>query len=497
MPQATINRLSAVVAAHFSAHVSARVSSACRPSDALLVLAAMSLVGGCASSGSAVPGAGPSRAAEAGSGAPVVPRLPEVPPERGPINIRVQHPSPNTVLAVDSTFIFGTVGTGDATLRINGRPVPVADNGAFLAYLAVPPASAPAYILEAVRTGTVDSVRRSIAIRRPAAATALPASGALRVDSGSTQPRGALRLGEDELVRVSVRAPGNATAWVRTGDSRTVPLVRTSDIASTVSQAAGAGNGAAPRSDAPAVFAGEVRAEQLTSAARLVIARDRDTVRLALGVPDIIKRDAPRAYAVLRNRGTGLAAQSDTDRVVTARPVPGGFYKWALLPGTQVEVTGVQGTESRVRLDSQLETWVATDDLVSLPDGAPAVRRVSGGLRVLPSAEWVDVIIPTGVRPAFLVETDERKFIITLYDTRLSPDISPMIGNDPLVRQLAWEPVATDRTKLEVRLSEPVFGWLALWDDARRALVLRVRRVPAIDARSPLKGLTLLSLIHI
>lgn len=468
------------------------VSSARRRVVAPLSLSALLLASACASAGSA--GSAGSAAAAAGPSPSEVssaaPRLPAVPPVRGPIAIRVQHPAPNTVLGVDSTFIFGTVGTGDASLRINGVAVPVANNGAFLAYLAVPPANAPAYVLEATRSGTEEPVRASVAVRRSAVST-LPAGGALRVDSASVQPRGGLRLAEDELVRVSVRAPGNATAWVRTGDARTVPLVRSSDIASTVAQAAGRENGAAPAGDAAVLFVGEVRASQLTSTARVVIARQRDTVRLALGVPDLIKRDAPRHYAVLRNRSTGLAAQSDTDRVVTARPVPGGFYKWALLPGTQLEVTGVQGTESRVRFDSQLETWVATDDLVSLPDGAPAVRRVSGGLRVLPAAEWVDVIIPTGSRPAFLVETDDRRFVVTLYDTQLSPDISPMIGNDPLVRQLAWEPVASDRTKLDVRLSEPVFGWLALWDEARRALVLRVRRVPAIDARRPLKGLTL------
>jgi N-acetylmuramoyl-L-alanine amidase len=177
--------------------------------------------------------------------------------------------------------------------------------------------------------------------------------------------------------------------------------------------------------------------------------------------------------------------------VVAARPIPDGFSKWALLPGTQLEITGVQGSQTRVRFDSQLETWVPTDDIVPLAEGTPGARRLAGGMRVLPTREYVDVIIPTGMRPAFLVEPDDQKLVLTLYDTRLSPEISPMIGNDPLVQQLAWDPVATDRTRLEVRLSQPVFGWLALWDDNRRAFVLRVRRVPPINASRPLAGLVL------
>jgi N-acetylmuramoyl-L-alanine amidase len=116
---------------------------------------------------------------------------------------------------------------------------------------------------------------------------------------------------------------------------------------------------------------------------------------------------------------------------------------------------------------------------------------VNGGLRVLPSEEWVDVLVPTGSRPAFLVEPDDERLVVTFYETVFTPSISPMIGNDPLVRQLAWEPVATDRTRLEVRLGAPVFGWLTFWDDARRAFVLRVRRLPAIDVARPLAGLTL------
>jgi N-acetylmuramoyl-L-alanine amidase len=424
--------------------------------------------------------------------------LPVVPAVRGAIAVRVQHPANNALLNIDSTFIFGTVGTGDARLRINGRDIPVAENGAFLGFVAVPRPAQPgdtlALVLDVTRadaTGVItDSARRVIRVRR-SAVMPLPLSGPLVVDSASVQPQGSMRVQADELVRVSVRAPANATAWVRTGDARTVPLVRTADVNFTTAQAASARALAPVNSDNGMLFTGEVRADQLTSAARLIVARDADTMRFTLGNPDVQLPTSPRVYGVLRSRATGLVAQSDTDRVVAARPIPDGFSKWALLPGTQLEITGVQGSQTRVRFDSQLETWVPTDDIVPLAEGTPGARRLAGGMRVLPTREYVDVIIPTGMRPAFLVEPDDQKLVLTLYDTRLSPEISPMIGNDPLVQQLAWDPVATDRTRLEVRLSQPVFGWLALWDDNRRAFVLRVRRVPPINASRPLAGLVL------
>ena len=71
------------------------------------------------------------------------PKLPPVPAVRGPLQITVTYPKPEQLLTVrDSNFIFGTVGTGDAALRINGVAVPVWPNGAFMGWLPVPPDSA-------------------------------------------------------------------------------------------------------------------------------------------------------------------------------------------------------------------------------------------------------------------------------------------------------------------------------------------------------------------
>ncbi len=477
-------------------------SSAARRAAPLAALAAL-LLSACAGGTQSGAGDAPTPAAEAADAAASAggTSLPAIPPVNGPIAIRVQNPVPNAYLGVDSTFVFGTIGTGDTFLRINDTPVEVAPNGAFLAWLPTPPASDPVYSFDAVRknangaVATGDSVHTTIRVRRPSSRP-LPDTGALLVDSNSVSPGGSQRVRADEYVRVSVRAPDNATVWLRATDAstrevRTVPLVRARDVAATTEQAASGSAASTTTAGTGTLFYGEARADQLSADTRLVIARSRDTVRLPVGVPQLVLPTTPRRFGVLRNHTGGLVATSDTDQVVIARPVPDGFYKWSLLPGTQVELTGVQGGQTRVRLDSQLETWVTTGDIVPLPDGAPAVRRVSGGLRVLPSAEWVDVIVPTGARPAFLVEPDTHRLVVTLYDTQFSPEISPLIGNDPLVQQLSWEPVATDRTVLTVRLSEPVFGWLMLWDDARRALVLRVRRIPDINPRRPLAGLTI------
>src|SRR5207237_8267055 len=94
------------------------------------------------------------------------PKLPPVPDVRGPLQISVTYPKPDQMLTVrDSNFIFGSVGTGDAALRINGVAVPVYPNGAFIGLLPVPPDSAPRYAILA--RNPTESARLILPVRIP------------------------------------------------------------------------------------------------------------------------------------------------------------------------------------------------------------------------------------------------------------------------------------------------------------------------------------------
>ncbi|MEO7998669.1 MAG: hypothetical protein ABI852_14565, partial [Gemmatimonadaceae bacterium] len=427
------------------------------------------------------------RAADAGS-ANLLPLVPAV--TGAPLNPRVQYPSENQSIASrDSNFILGSVGSGDATLTINGFAVPVAPNGAYIGWLPNPPASNPSYELVASRGA--DTVRRTLHIRYPVR-TILPATGKLRVDSASVAPGGRPKVRPDEMLRVSVRAPLNASAWLQL-DSARVPMFAAAVAASNVARMARGQptlltDVTLPGTeDVGGVFVTEIAAQKLGAKPRIIVGRGADTVRLNIAPPQILDPSV-RTVGVLR---AAAAFESDTDRVVIGRPTPEGTYKWLLMPGTIVEMTGKQGGFTRVRLDSELEVWVDNGDILQLPEGTPLPRRVSGGMRVNSAREWSDVIIPLGERPPFIVEPDGNKLVVTLYGTVLSPDISPISGNDTLVRQISWDQVATDRVRLELRLSQPVYGWLSQWDENRRALVIRVRRLPNINKDKPLQGMVI------
>ncbi len=74
---------------------------------------------------------------------------PVIPSVDGPLNLAVRFPTQAPLAFGESIGVWGSVGTGRATLKVNERPVRVEPNGAFLAWLPVPAGPAPALELTA------------------------------------------------------------------------------------------------------------------------------------------------------------------------------------------------------------------------------------------------------------------------------------------------------------------------------------------------------------
>src|SRR3979490_3375621 len=75
----------------------------------------------------------PDVSAPAPTPSPAPPPLPPIPEVDGPLNIRVVYPSANQVVtSKDSNFIFGSIGSGRASLTVNGVPAAGCPNGRVL-----------------------------------------------------------------------------------------------------------------------------------------------------------------------------------------------------------------------------------------------------------------------------------------------------------------------------------------------------------------------------
>jgi N-acetylmuramoyl-L-alanine amidase len=454
------------------------------------VVGAAWLLGACASAGKpgaeTAPGGGPAPVSgEAKSGAPALPPIPLV---EGKLALRVVYPTPEHVIeSRDSNFVMGSVGNGHATLTINGTPVPVAPNGAFLAFLPLPPRETSRYDL--VATAGADTASLAYVVKLPPPAVHFAPVGPLAYDSASVTPAPTARLAlrDDEMVRVSIRAPSNAAVLWRGDAGAGAPLVNgTAPLGARLFGTPGA---TAPSWRAPGdaeQFAVDLPAKMLRARTELLIVRGDDTLHVLLG--SVAPAPAPGTLVVL---GADTSSVSDTDRTVIGRPLPAGTYKWFLFPGTVVPVTGWNGDFARIRLDASLEIWVSASEARLLPPGAPAPRRVTGQARLVPAPGWVDFVVPTGARPAFFVEEGQRELTLTLYDTQLNTDLIHYGENDSLVRMAQWTPDASDRGHFTLRLASAPYGYLVMWDKDHNSLVLRVRRPPVVDPSSPLKGMVI------
>ena len=462
----------------------------------------------------------------AGGGLPPIPRV------EGPLAVDVVYPREGSALTVrDSTFIFGNVGTGGATLTINGAPVEVHPNGSFLAFLPVPQDGV--YRLEASRGGeTATGTRR---VRVPGGAPAAAAGGRVRpvIQAGTVTPTGALTLRPGETVEVSFRGTaGGRAALVLPGGQR-IPLLEERRGERTGREFVVSPEPAARPAASVSTYRGilpaqrlltrdtavarprleaedpQTRREDLAAAAAAGATRRADAERMRAPEPDaaaparlelVVGGDTARAplplnLAMVPAGGprVGIAhdpqpAGGTNDGYVVGRPSPGATSHWFWPNGTELHITGERAGEYRVQLGPELSAWVTAGEVRLLPPGTPPPAALVGSVRMTPDTGWVDVRLNVGRRLPFRVEPRDRTLEITLYGATSATDWLFFGAEDPLIERAEWDQEADGVYRLTVHLTRPVWGYEPFWTEDGN-LVVRVRRPPQVDPRSPLRGL--------
>jgi N-acetylmuramoyl-L-alanine amidase len=406
------------------------------------------------------------------------PALPPVPPTTGALVIDVVYPAEAQTLGVrDSTFIFGNLGTGGASLAINGAPVDVAANGAFLAFLPVPDDGA--YRLTATRGGESVSATRRVELPTAPAAAALDR---LSIVPGSIRPREALTETEGRPVQVSFRGTPGGTARLVLPGGRVIPLGerpvedRTSGFMLERTERVGG----------LSEYAGTFAAREIggpAGAATLELILEGDTVRVPLEARvSVIPAVAPRI---------AVAASSRPDETVigTALAGSGTPYNWFFPNGAVLRITGTRGGQHRVALTDDLEVWVDTAEVRLLPAGIPAPAGSVGTVGATSHAEFVEVRLSSSDRLPFRVDPREDGLTVTVYGAETRTNwLQYGATDDPLIRRMHWEQDADDRYRLEIDLAMPLWGYLADYDEEGN-IAVRVRRPPALDPSQPLRGL--------
>lgn len=421
--------------------------------------------------------------------------LPPVPVVRRPLALTVVYPPADAVVdARDSSFLFGSTGAGDADLTINGFPVRVWPNGAWLAWLPLPPDSLMQFRLVA-RTPR-DSTELVYTARRAPRFT--PPDSAVWIDSTSLRPEGRVWLARGEYLALAARAAQGAQVRLRLADGTVLPLTpdpRPDEIPAGIrafdrdtmnlraeprpDRYAGMLRGVRI-GDAGAVLA-PAAAAQPGDAPVLEAIRDGDTARvrwpLQVGLLDTLP------VVVELGDPAGPA-----DAIVVGRAAPRASYHWFFPVGTRAVVAGRRGDELKLRLGEGIDAWVAASEVRALPPGTPRPRGVAGSISISPAAggERASIRVPLGVRVPFRVDEGDRRLALTLYGTAGDASWIRYGAGDSPVRRVTWTQEPGAGTVLTVELGSDVWGYRTRWSGTD--LLLEVRRPPIMGAGRPLAG---------
>ena len=424
-----------------------------------------------------------------------------VPRVEGQTRLRVVYPPAGSAIdARDSSFLFGTTGTGDAKLWINGIPVPVAANGAWLAWVPLPRDSVMRF--DVVARSPRDSQRF---VHEVARARWQPPGRALWVDPGSFTPRGRNWVRADEPVRLQVRATPGAVARLRLPDGRRLPLVE---------EAGGdevpAGMRAFDR-DPANLAPGSGTSRYVTTLRNFPLGADpgplyvsgdsgatapandpsAPQLELLLGADTLVTR-WPVQLAILDTAARVVELDDDpmrkggTDGITIGRAAPGATYQWFFAAGTRATLDRRQENDVRVRLSRDQAVWVPAADVQPLPTGVwPPLGRARS-ITVSSEPDRATVRIPLGERVPVRVLDEERVLRLELYATQADIDWTRYAPGDTLVRRIDWTQRTSDETEITVQLARPLWGHRLRWDGTD--LLLEVRRPPVIDRDHPLEG---------
>lgn len=209
---------------------------------------------------------------------------------------------------------------------------------------------------------------------------------------------------------------------------------------------------------------------------------------------DTARARFPLDLWIVENPGPVVALRepptsTSRDGLVVGRAAPWATTLWLWAEGARARVSGRRNGVVRLDLAERAEAWVSLEEVVSLPGARlPGRTRVST-VRVTGQPDRLEVRISLGDPVPYSVEVDRRRFSLLLYGAYSDTNWLRYGPEDPFLRAVRWEQVASDRYVLHLDLAAPAWGYRVRFE--RGALILEVRKPPAIDPQRPLRGRTI------
>lgn len=407
---------------------------------------------------------------------------PAIPAVDAPLKLDVAYPREGSDVAVrDSNFIFGSTGTGNSTLTINGASVEVKPNGAWLAYLPVP--ADGVYRLSATKGAETATFERHI----KAAAVAGPRPTNTRIIA--TTPGTDITARVNENLPVSLTGTAGGQAWLVNPITKArIPLIEGRAVSSAINNAADFQRESATTSQtlgATSRYSGILPATADTGLVFELIVGN-DTVRTPF-TAKITTLTQPMVGVAVDKSAGGPSANWR----IRGRNDPAGPFHYFWPHGTKLTITGQRGNFYRVQLAGDITAWVPASDVQLLPQGTPPAGGPIGVARFSPQPGYIDFRISVPDRlPYHVEEPNDHELQIDVFGGVSQVNFFQYGQYDELINRAQWSQPRDSVFRVNIRLNKSVWGYDVFHDGNN--VVLRIRRPPTIDPEHPLRGIRVL-----
>lgn len=396
-----------------------------------------------------------------------------------------------SIAALDSTFIIGSVTQG-SKLTINGRPIDVYRTGGFLGWIGLK-AGDFAIRLRAKNDHGEDSliVNVKVADNSPLAAD----SGA-RIREGSQRPQWnrTVRAGDEVSVSFDGTVGGTARFWIigprdslgpfpmtelRTRSLGSYETYRRDEVLAPDSLLT---SGATP---ARGRYHGIWKVPAAQGADTLSV---RVELRLANGNPKSIRSTPPGRLIPVDSWTPRVVELSDSIQILRTGPRM-GYFSINQPYGVRVRWWGENGPWTIVQPAPGVEAWIETEKARLLPEGTPIPESVIPRITTVASDRSVELEIGLSERLPYKITVDEHLMnaSMLIYGAISNTDWIEPDSSDDIFSNIAWSQQEPRVYRIDMEFARPLWGYDARYEDNR--LIFEAKRSPLKD--STLTGLVI------
>lgn len=155
------------------------------------------------------------------------------------------------------------------------------------------------------------------------------------------------------------------------------------------------------------------------------------------------------------------------------------FSRMTPLPkGTRATITGREG--EWIRLD--YGAWIKASEVQIVKDAVPP-RSIIRSARSRQIPDWTEVLFPLEIPVPVTVQSGEKTFTLTLYNTTAQTDII-RLDDDPVISRLAWQQISPLQVQYTFHLkSAQQWGYKLRYDGT--TLVLSLKHPPVRSGKMP------------